>query len=68
MERLTLMATVTTKKKLDAATLCREPPLSKQRGPIAHADGHDLPGLIDELVPCVATVVDDVVEGFEDAV
>ena len=35
---------------------------------MADADGHDFPGLVDELVPCVATVVDDVVVGFEDAV
>jgi hypothetical protein len=35
---------------------------------MAHADGHDSPGLIDEHVPCAATVVDDVVVGFEDAV
>ena len=36
--------------------------------PLAHSDGHDVPGLIDELVPCEAAVVDDVVVGFEDAV
>ena len=36
--------------------------------PIAQSDGHDAPGLIDELVPGVAAVVDDVVVGFEDAV
>jgi hypothetical protein len=30
-------------------------------GPIAHAERHDAPGLIGELVPGVATVVDDVV-------
>src|SRR6266704_6304138 len=36
--------------------------------PIAVSDGHDLPGLIDEGVPGVAAVIDDVVEGFEDAV
>ena len=34
-------------------------------GPIAKADGHDPPGLIDELVPSLAAMVDDVVEGFE---
>jgi hypothetical protein len=28
-------------------------------------DGHDLPSLIDERVPSVATVFDDVVERFE---
>ena len=33
---------------------------------IAKADGHDPPGLIDEVVPSLAAVVDDVVVGFED--
>ena len=37
-------------------------------GPIAQSDGHDAPGLIDELVPCVAAMIDDVVVGFEHAV
>ena len=37
-------------------------------GPIAQPDGHDAPRLIDELVPRVAAMVDDVVIGFEDAV
>ena len=36
--------------------------------PIAAGDRHDLPGLIDERVPGVAAVIDDIVEGFEDAV
>jgi hypothetical protein len=36
--------------------------------PIALPDGHDPPGLIDELVPGVAAVVDDVVVGLENAV
>ena len=36
--------------------------------PIAQADGHDAPWLIDELVPGVAAVVEDVVVGSEDAV
>src|SRR6266567_7665540 len=36
--------------------------------PIAVGDGHDVPGLIDEGVPGIAAVIDDVVEGFEDAV
>ena len=36
--------------------------------PFAQSDGHDAPGLIDELVPGVAAVVDEVVVGFEDAV
>jgi hypothetical protein len=31
-------------------------------------DGHDFPRLIDQGVPGVATVIDDVIEGFEDAV
>ena len=37
-------------------------------GPVATCDGHDFPGLIDEGVPGIATVIDDVVEGFEDPV
>jgi hypothetical protein len=37
-------------------------------GPIAQPDGHDAPRLIDELIPCVAAMVDDVVIGFEHAV
>jgi hypothetical protein len=37
-------------------------------GPVAASDGHDFPGLIDEGVPGVAAVIDDVVEGFEDTV
>lgn len=36
--------------------------------PLAHSDGHDLPGLVDERIPGVAAVVDDIVVGFEDAV
>ncbi len=36
--------------------------------PFAQSDGHDAPGLIDELVPGVAAMIDDVVVGFEDAV
>ena len=36
--------------------------------PIAASDGHDFPGLIDERIPGVAAVIDDFVEGFEDAV
>ena len=35
---------------------------------MAHSDGHDAPRLIDEPVPGEATMVDDVVVGFEDAV
>jgi len=37
-------------------------------GPVAACDGHDFPGLIDEGVAGIAAVIDDVVEGFEDAV
>ena len=36
--------------------------------PFAQSDGHDAPGLFDEGVPGVATVVEDVGIGFEDAV
>ena len=36
--------------------------------PVASGDGHDLPPLTDERVPGVTTVVDDVVEGFEEPV
>src|SRR5262245_55557430 len=36
--------------------------------PIAARDGHDFPRLIDERVPGVAAVIDDVVEGFENSV
>lgn len=36
--------------------------------PLAHSDGRDAPRLIDELVPCEAAVIDDVVVRFEDAV
>src|SRR6201993_5628590 len=30
--------------------------------------GHDAPRLVDELVPCRTTMVDEIVVGFEDAV
>ena len=36
--------------------------------PLAQSDGHDAPGLIDELVPCLAAVIDEIIVGFEDAV
>jgi hypothetical protein len=36
--------------------------------PIAAGNGHYFPGLVDEGVPGVAAVVDDVVEGFENTV
>jgi len=35
---------------------------------LAHADSHSVPGLIDELVPGVAAVIDDVLVGFGDPV
>ena len=37
-------------------------------GPLAQSDGHDSPGLIDEIVPSLAAVVDEIVVGFKDAV
>ena len=37
-------------------------------GPLAQPDGHDAPGLIDELVPGEAAVIDDIVVGHEDSV
>ena len=37
-------------------------------GPIAQPDGHDPPGLIDELVPSLTAMIDEIVVGFEDAV
>jgi hypothetical protein len=36
--------------------------------PFAQSDGHDPPGLVDELVPCLAAVIDEIVIRFEDAV
>jgi hypothetical protein len=36
--------------------------------PIAAGDGNDFPRLIDERVPGVAAVIDDVIEGFENSV
>jgi hypothetical protein len=36
--------------------------------PIAHADGHDAPGLIGQFVPRLASVIDNIVVGLEDAV
>jgi hypothetical protein len=36
--------------------------------PLAQADGHDAPRLIDELVPSEAAVIDDIIVGLEDAV
>jgi hypothetical protein len=37
-------------------------------GPVAQSDGHDCPGLLDEPVPGVAAVIDDIVVAAEDAV
>jgi hypothetical protein len=37
-------------------------------GPVAKSEGHDAPGLIDELGPGIAAVADDVVVGDEDPV
>ena len=37
-------------------------------GPFSESDGHDAPGLIDEVVPGEAAMIEDVVVGFEDAV
>ena len=36
--------------------------------PLAQSDGHDAPRLVDELVPCLAAVIDEIVVGFEDTV
>ena len=36
--------------------------------PLAQSDGHDAPGLVDELVPSLATMIDEIVVGFEDTV
>jgi hypothetical protein len=33
--------------------------------PLAQPDGHDAPGLVDELVPCLTAVIDQIVIGFE---
>jgi hypothetical protein len=37
-------------------------------GPLAQSDGPDFPRAIDERIPGVAAVIDDIVVGFEDAV
>jgi hypothetical protein len=36
--------------------------------PLAQSDGHDLPGLVDKLVPSITAVVDEIVVAFEDTV
>jgi len=37
-------------------------------GPVAQCDRHDAPWLIDELVPRLTAMVDEIVVGFEDAI
>ncbi len=37
-------------------------------GPIPGSNGHDFPGLVDERVPGIAAVVEDIVVGREDPV
>jgi hypothetical protein len=36
--------------------------------PLAQSDGHDFPRAVDEGIPSIAAVIDDIVIGFEDAV
>ena len=36
--------------------------------PLAQPDGHDFPRTVDEHIPGIAAVIDDIVVGFEDAV
>ncbi len=36
--------------------------------PLTGSDRHDFPGLVDETVPGVAAVVEDIVVGLEDSV
>ena len=36
--------------------------------PLAQSDGHDAPGLRDEVVPGIAAVIDDIALGAEDGV
>ena len=37
-------------------------------GPLPSSDGHDLPRLVDELVPGIAAVIEDILVGLEDPV
>ena len=37
-------------------------------GPILGSDGRDFPGLVDECVPGIAAVVEEILVGFEDPV
>ena len=41
--------------------------LSDDDGPVAACDGHDFPGVIDQCVPSVAAVIDDIVKGLAGA-
>ena len=36
--------------------------------PLAQPDGHDFPRTVEERIPCIAAVIDDIVVGFEDAI
>jgi len=36
--------------------------------PLAQSDGHDAPRLVDELVPSIAAMVDEIVVGFENTI
>ena len=36
--------------------------------PSVQPDGHDFPRTVDERIPGIAAVIDDIVVGFEDAV
>src|SRR5262249_23080430 len=42
--------------------------LSEPVCPLTQSDGHDAPGLIDELVPGRAAMLDEIVVRFEDAI
>src|SRR5215204_3518276 len=37
-------------------------------GPVSEADGHDEPGLVDELVPSVTAVINNLLVGTQDPV
>jgi outer membrane autotransporter protein len=54
---------------LRAATYYYQPSQQLTHGcPVTLSNGHDLPGLVDQRIPGIAAVVDDIVERFEDAV
>src|SRR5262249_26142331 len=44
------------------------PGLGKPWTNFSSRDGHNLPGLVNECVPSVAAVIDDIVEGFENPI